>query len=753
MPSQNKPEYHAQPQHRQRATQQALDYLTVRGFYTTAYTEIVQPERIFAVTQYFRRYWVPKLKPGPAWLVVALRQRCYWNQQRDWCVVSREFLANECGASVRTVDNYLNAPQLSWFLRQKEARYRRTSDGQKQRDWSRYYLHLDEPLTPLHQTALAKLARDELAVLVAQHEAHAEATPLPTENREPVPGAPHTERAPSPLELALAVAQRLLDLGADGLWERIRACEQDPTIQKTAQNETCSRSIQALIEEVCHTATPPPALEEKPTQDDRAIQNGKHTAELQLALSRACDALYNRIIRPDKVHIATQYFRMQWLPLLGPARAWLVMDLRARCYFNQQDLELRDTCTVAGLAELAAGLGVSVSTVKTCISKPPGPTFVSKLATRRPGRGRVEMDFQVEMIEPLTPADQERYEALVTSDQKVENAGSPSEQKTDFSGSPGNQKVKSATSPPDQRAEVSASLRKKTDSTFSHQPQETESATIGGPVKRQDLQDTKILYSPSRQQKNQQYIKVLFSKDNLVVPLPAAVGLLPDVLTMLQIHGSTRTEILQKAPDITHVLAWLVDAFSHEHIEKKIGFVISMLLSEQPPPSELVAVVSLSVGDWVELALAIREIRAYDQAYISQSLTTALDIVSNRLGHLAPEQWPIGLPLPEEGRRDVREDDPGMIERVGEREDDELGPARAWWGKTLEELQLQMTKATFDTWLRGSQVLALDGDCLVIGVRQAYAVDWLQNRLLPVILRTLTRHAPRPLEVEFRTLA
>jgi chromosomal replication initiator protein len=60
-----------------------------------------------------------------------------------------------------------------------------------------------------------------------------------------------------------------------------------------------------------------------------------------------------------------------------------------------------------------------------------------------------------------------------------------------------------------------------------------------------------------------------------------------------------------------------------------------------------------------------------------------------------------------------------------------------------------MTRATFDTWLRGSHVIDCEDDCFTIHVRHAYAVDWLQNRLLPVIRRTLRRHAGPNVEVIF----
>ncbi len=82
-----------------------------------------------------------------------------------------------------------------------------------------------------------------------------------------------------------------------------------------------------------------------------------------------------------------------------------------------------------------------------------------------------------------------------------------------------------------------------------------------------------------------------------------------------------------------------------------------------------------------------------------------------------------------------------------------MASAQKLWQAILGELQLQMTRATFDTWLRGSRVISCEGDTFTVHVRHAYAVDWLQNRLLPVIKRTLRRHAGPDVEVVFSARA
>jgi chromosomal replication initiator protein len=61
----------------------------------------------------------------------------------------------------------------------------------------------------------------------------------------------------------------------------------------------------------------------------------------------------------------------------------------------------------------------------------------------------------------------------------------------------------------------------------------------------------------------------------------------------------------------------------------------------------------------------------------------------------------------------------------------------AAWKATLGELELQMTRATFNTWLKDARMLACDNNEYVIGVRNDYAKDWLENRLHETIIRTL----------------
>ena len=174
-------------------------------------------------------------------------------------------------------------------------------------------------------------------------------------------------------------------------------------------------------------------------------------------------------------------------------------------------MELRDTCTVGGYAELANRLGVSISTIKTSVSQSPSTAFLRKLATRRPGRGQVEMDVRVEMIDPMIPDDEQRYRELVSTNQESEFSGSFDGQKPDSSISLPSQRTEFSTTQNEQEAGFSVSPDQKPLSAGSYATQETEFATIYQPSKSQELQDTKLTYSTWQTEKGQQQHKVLIS--------------------------------------------------------------------------------------------------------------------------------------------------------------------------------------------------------------------------------------------------
>jgi chromosomal replication initiator protein len=71
------------------------------------------------------------------------------------------------------------------------------------------------------------------------------------------------------------------------------------------------------------------------------------------------------------------------------------------------------------------------------------------------------------------------------------------------------------------------------------------------------------------------------------------------------------------------------------------------------------------------------------------------------------------------------------------------------WEAAKGELQLQMTKATYDTWISNTFPLAYEDGTFIIGVHNTYAKEWLENRLQTIIKRTLIRLTNQTAEVKF----
>ncbi len=77
-----------------------------------------------------------------------------------------------------------------------------------------------------------------------------------------------------------------------------------------------------------------------------------------------------------------------------------------------------------------------------------------------------------------------------------------------------------------------------------------------------------------------------------------------------------------------------------------------------------------------------------------------------------------------------------------------MNPQQAWHS-VLGQLQMEMPRAAFDTWVRDTTLIRCEDGVAVIGVRNAYARDWLENRLSSTISRLLAGMINRPIETRF----
>ena len=71
------------------------------------------------------------------------------------------------------------------------------------------------------------------------------------------------------------------------------------------------------------------------------------------------------------------------------------------------------------------------------------------------------------------------------------------------------------------------------------------------------------------------------------------------------------------------------------------------------------------------------------------------------------------------------------------------------WEAALGELQIQVNKVNFDTWLRDTEGLTYRDEVFTIGAPNAFVAEWLGNRLLPLIKKTLANIIGQQVSINF----
>src|SRR4249920_375719 len=75
--------------------------------------------------------------------------------------------------------------------------------------------------------------------------------------------------------------------------------------------------------------------------------------------------------------------------------------------------------------------------------------------------------------------------------------------------------------------------------------------------------------------------------------------------------------------------------------------------------------------------------------------------------------------------------------------------AKHVWRAALGELQVALSPANFETWLRETQLVDVDDNRFRISVPNGFAKDWLDTRYRSLISQTLARIVGYSVQVEF----
>lgn len=71
------------------------------------------------------------------------------------------------------------------------------------------------------------------------------------------------------------------------------------------------------------------------------------------------------------------------------------------------------------------------------------------------------------------------------------------------------------------------------------------------------------------------------------------------------------------------------------------------------------------------------------------------------------------------------------------------------WERALGELQIQVTKANYVTWLSDSQGISYQDNIFVVGVPNMFVAEWLSKHLYSLVKKTLTNITGRDVQVQF----
>ncbi|MEW6725053.1 MAG: chromosomal replication initiator protein DnaA [Bacillota bacterium] len=71
------------------------------------------------------------------------------------------------------------------------------------------------------------------------------------------------------------------------------------------------------------------------------------------------------------------------------------------------------------------------------------------------------------------------------------------------------------------------------------------------------------------------------------------------------------------------------------------------------------------------------------------------------------------------------------------------------WNRTLQVMEAELLKPSFETWLKNTIPLRLDGDLVTVAVPTEFARQWVIQKYAPLLQRTLSAIAETSLQIEF----
>ncbi len=621
-----------------------------------------------------------------SWIIVSLQQAC-WREHSDQCSISQSTIADEIGIERRTVSRVLKEnPLRHWYI--PEVEYQKGIVNHKRKTYqplpNKYTIYLSTPLTPEHMTGLYQYLQIQC------------------------PGGSIFE-----IEQALNALLALKGKEALALLEKqYQAGHSDQFESPVPLSKILGLATGLRLND----------LPSAQAADLEKKISGVHTHLTEIGYT-SC----------------RQYFRLNWVPKLGPAMAWLILGLRSRCYYNPDTGEHRDVCTWRK-KELATLLGQSRYNLRLLLAHQYAGHFF-KITDNQ----KQKITVKVSMIqEPLVTetADQfwDRQSPITKNVEKCDITPPENVEKSD-STPPKNVEIYDIT--PSENVENYASTPSKTLKNVTSPPKNVENY-----ASYKYFKDS-VPYVNIRQddliQNND--IVIYHDQENLKALL-ANAGLSGSGLNKLCKKNPPFNLQMVKAVILYAEANNLKPGYIYRHLDED-AVVDELFLQFAALDDEILAIFKQAVSELKVKGPLMPDIRTP----IPENLIELFTQFAQAFAGAEPAIVAATL------RRDR------AIEIDGESADTQPSGLNTFvshseldllWNQVLEQLQLQMTRGTFDSWLKDTRLIAREGLRFRIGVKNAFAKDWLENRLFTTIQRTLAnwigdRHdqTTRVIEIEF----
>lgn len=454
------------------------------------------------------------------------------------------------------------------------------------------------------------------------------------------------------------------------------------------------------------------------------------------SLDQACTELHARWVQPDRVSLSSHYFMVRWLPYLSPGLGWLIQLLRSRVY-QQGDEQVGQIWLPFGWSKLAADLGVSRKSLSRWVASPEAKLFFQRRADVKDPTDRRSLLLVIRLSEPIHPSDQAEYESLlegqsltsplVLDGQDLTRQIPIPGQSLTSCGEPSTHDGKNLTTPgqdlPAGAQDLTSSetlLNKQGTKLNALSPLKTSSSILNQFDKQQD--------SYHRDEAKQ------------VVVDPNSQWQIDEILTRSGVGKELRHEIIEASITKQQAfIGWILFALTVPRINYPVLFACKRQRENLPPE----AFIQLARMPIVKLLEWLTDVESETPVEFEKA------IVDLRKQRAKDKLFEIGALNPQVHNREV-----GRRVVVGEGSEVEGQPrerrsleipnrtdgltADRVWQIAKGQLQLELPKTTYDTWVRDVEIVGYEDGTFIFCAANDYAREWLNDRLKSTIERVLT---------------